>query len=182
MKIRLNLLVAAAAAVVFAASASGAAYIKFDGVDGESTDAGHEKWIDVLSVSHTIRRPLVRDSATGGPVRGALEFGDIVCAKELDKSSPKLAEAICQGKVFPKVEIELTAAYGAGPVTYYRYELKNVQVTSYSLTGSTRGDPRPTEEMSLNFEEIKVTYTEYDSSGRPKGNVEYEWKVEEGEV
>jgi len=33
----------------------------------------------------------------------------------------------------------------------------------------------------LNFEEIKVTYTECDSSGQSKGNVEYSWKVEEGE-
>ena len=35
--------------------------------------------------------------------------------------------------------------------------------------------------MSLNFEEIKVTYTETDSKGSKKGNVEYTWKVEEGE-
>jgi len=36
--------------------------------------------------------------------------------------------------------------------------------------------------LSLNFEEIKVTYTECDpSTGKAKGNVEYSWKVEEGE-
>jgi len=34
----------------------------------------------------------------------------------------------------------------------------------------------------LNFEEIKVTYTENDSAGKSKGNVEYSWKVEEGEA
>ena len=28
----------------------GAAFVKFDGVDGEATDANHDKWIDVLSV------------------------------------------------------------------------------------------------------------------------------------
>ena len=31
-----------------------------------------------------------------------------------------------------------------------------------------------------NFEEIKVTYTEYDEGGNNLGNVEYEWKVEKG--
>jgi type VI secretion system secreted protein Hcp len=36
------------------------------------------------------------------------------------------------------------------------------------------------EEFSLNFEEIKVTYTENDAKGKSKGNIEYSWKVEEG--
>ena len=40
----------------------------------------------------------------------------------------------------------------------------------------------PTESFSLNGEEIKVTYTEADSKGKSKGNVEYSWKVEEGEA
>jgi type VI protein secretion system component Hcp len=31
--------------------ANGAAYLKFDGVDGESTDKGHKGWIDLSSVS-----------------------------------------------------------------------------------------------------------------------------------
>jgi hypothetical protein len=36
--------------------------------------------------------------------------------------------------------------------------------------------------MSLNFEEIKVTYSEMDNAGKKKGNVEYSWKVEAGEA
>lgn len=179
MKNTRRLLAAAAAAVVFVASASGAGYIRFDGVDGESTDAGHDKWIDLQSISQSIQRS--PSGGTGGATRGVLQFGDIVCTKELDKSSPKLAEAICQGAVFPRVEIELTAAYGPKRVTYYRYELKNVLVTSYSLSGDARGGVKPAEQLSLNFEEIKVTYTEYDGGGGSKGNVEYEWKVEKGE-
>jgi type VI secretion system secreted protein Hcp len=106
---------------------------------------------------------------------------DIVLVKELDKSSPKLAEAICRGAVFPIVVIHLTASFGdAGRVTYFAYELKNVRITSYSIGGSARSADRPTEQLSLNFEEIKVTYTELDERGEAKGNVEYSWKVEEG--
>ena len=33
----------------------------------------------------------------------------------------------------------------------------------------------------MTFEEIKTTYTENDNKGKKKGNVEYGWKVEEGE-
>jgi type VI protein secretion system component Hcp len=75
----------------------------------------------------------------------------------------------------------LTASYtDAGRVTYYKYELTNVMVTSYSISGT--GDDIPMEDFSLNYEEIKVTYTENDSAGKSKGNVEYSWKVEEGEA
>lgn len=29
----------------------GAAFVKYDGVDGESRDASHDRWIDVLSIA-----------------------------------------------------------------------------------------------------------------------------------
>jgi type VI secretion system secreted protein Hcp len=157
-----------------------AAYIKFDGVEGEAQDKDHKGWSDLLSFSQSM---LKTGSGTGATRRrGDVVLEDIVVVKELDKSSPKLAEAICRGKVYPKVEIHLTASYGdAGRVTYLAYELTNVLLTSYSVGGSGQAEEVPTEEVSLNFEEIKVTYTEYDNEGKSKGNVEYSWKVEEGE-
>ena len=107
---------------------------------------------------------------------------DVVCTKELDKASPKIAESICKGKVWPKVEIHVTASTtDAGRITYYAYELKNVLVTSYDVSGAGQAEEVPMETFSLNFEEIKVTYTEVDRAGKSKGNVEYTWKVEEAE-
>ena len=67
-------------------------------------------------------------------------------------------------------------------MTYYAYELKNVQVTSYNISGSGQSEDVPSEDFSLNYEEIKVTYTECDEKGGSKGNIEYTWKVEEGEA
>jgi len=52
---RLNLLtkivVIFAAFFLYMANCHAASYIKLDGIDGESKDSNHEKWIDVLSVS-----------------------------------------------------------------------------------------------------------------------------------
>lgn len=152
--------------------ADAAAYIKFDGVDGEATDSEHKGWIDVLSVSQSISRSM--DSGLSARSSGAASFSDITVTKMLDKSSPKLAEAVATGKAIPTVEFHLTSTHG----TYYKYELTNVMVTSYSMSGGA--DERPTEEVSLNFAHIKTTYTEYDSDGKAKGNVEYTWNVEEG--
>ena len=158
-----------------------AGYIKFDGVEGESLDKDHKGWINIMLFSQGIHQPGGGSTGTARR-RGDVILDDVRIAKLLDKSSPKIAESVCLGKVFPKVEIELTASYtDAGRVTYYRYELKNVLVTSYSVRGATQSEEAPAEDFSLNFEEIKVTYTENDNKGKKKGNVEYGWKVEEGE-
>lgn len=168
-----------------ALTADAAAYMKFDGVDGESTDHAHKDWINLLSFSQGITRG---KGLTGSSRRrGDVVLEDIVCVKELDKASPKLAEAVCTGAVIPTIEIELTRptinADGTnGRVVYLRYELKNVMVTSYSVSGAGQAEDVPMEDFSLNFEEIKVTYTEQDKdTGQAKGKVEYSWKVEEGE-
>lgn len=158
-----------------------AAYIKFDGIDGECKDKDHKGWSDLKTFSQPITKPGTGTGATRR--RGDVDLQDISLAKELDKSSPKIAESMCKGKVFPKVEIHLTASYtDAGRVTFYAYELKNCQVVSYSVSGSGQSETVPTENIKINFEEIKVTYTECDSKGQKKGNVEYSWKVEEAET
>jgi type VI secretion system secreted protein Hcp len=167
-------------------------YLKFDGVDGEAQDKDHRGWSDLYSFNQGMSNPTI--DGRSGRRRGDVVLEDIVVVKELDKSSPKIAESVCNGKVFPKVEIHVTESYaGAGRVTYYRYELTNVMVTSYmvvaptntesssGVVGPTNTRDVPVEMVSLNFEEIKVTYTEYDDKGSSKGNVEYSWKVEEGE-
>ena len=159
-----------------------AAYIKFDGVDGEAQDKEHKGWSDLGSFGQGLHQP---GGGATGPTRrrGDVILDDLTCSKELDKSSPKIAESVCKGKIFPKVEIHCTASYtDAGRVTFYAYELKNVLVTSYNIGGSGQAEDVPMEDFTLNFEEIKVTYTECDKAGKKKGNVEYSWKVEEGEA
>jgi type VI secretion system secreted protein Hcp len=157
-----------------------AAYIKIGDIKGEATDSSHKEWIDILSVSQSIHQP--GGSATGATRRrGAAVFGDVVVVKELDKSSPKLQESIATGEVLPEVFIELANPSSDRPFTYLKYELKNVFITNYRIQGSAAGDDRPTETFSLGYEEIKVVYSEQDATGAAKGEVEYEWKIEEGE-
>lgn len=159
-------------------------FIKIGDIKGEATDKEHKEWIDVLSVSHGIHRP--GGSATGqSRRRGAAVVEDISISKLLDKASPKLQETLLSGQVIPSVEFVMTRAHGPREtkqrLVYLKYELKNVLVTSYNIAGD-EAMGTPTEDFSLNFEEIKVTYTERDKkTGSSKGNVEYTWKVEEGE-
>ena len=89
-------------------------FIKFEGVDGEVQSGSYRGWCNALSFSQGQSLP---DGGAGTTrQRANVVFEDIVVVKELDKASPKLAEAVCKGKVFPKVEIHLTKSY-AGLVT-----------------------------------------------------------------
>jgi len=126
--------------------AYGAGFIKFDGIDGESTDKDHKGWIDLMSISEN---PSIASESTTARTRGETTLGDVVVVKELDKSSPKLAESILMGKVFPKVEIHLTSSAGT---IYHTYELTNVMIINYSISGDA--DQLPMEEFSLNFEKL----------------------------
>lgn len=171
-----SLIVIAAAGAIHAATP---AFIKFDGVDGEATDNEHKGWIALGSFTQPVRET---GAATGAARRrGDVVLEDIVVVKQVDKSSPKLAEAVCKGKVFPKVELHVSTSDPGSPrPTYHAYELTNVRVTSYSVhAGGSSGDPLPSEEISLNFEEVKVTYGKAMTKG--KGHVETTWKIEEGE-
>lgn len=161
-------------------NAEAAVFAKYDGIDGESNDSAHGTWIDVLSFEWDAKKPGAGASGASRR-RGAAIVDDITLSMKYDKASPKLMESLLQGKVIPKLEIEFTATYGGARATYLAWELKNVQITSYQIGGSGNDETGPpVVVVGTNFEEVKVTYTEYDNAGNSKGKVETTWKVEEG--
>ncbi len=149
--------------------AYGAVFAKYDGVDGESKDRDHDKWIDVLSVDWG---SVHRESAKKN--RPAVNVVDsMVITMDFEKASVSLLKASSQGTVIPKLEIEQTANYGGARATYLKYELKNVLVTSFDVNASGNDESPPTVVIGNNFEEIKVTYTEFDDKGNPIGTTSF---------
>jgi len=157
-----------------------AVFAKYDGVDGEAKDDKHKKWVDVLAIDWGMHKP--GGGATGqSRRRGGAVIEDVTLTVEYEKATPKLQEKCLMGEVIPKLEIEQTATYSGNRATYLKYELKNVMITSCQVNASGNDDAGPpTVVLGNNFEEVKVTYTEMDKDGSNKGNVEYNWKVEEG--
>ena len=158
--------------------AQSAAYMKLGDIKGESQDDKHIDWINLLSVNWGVSRDV--DTATrqsGPPIPDQFES-----SKELDKSSPKLQEACVVGTVIPLVEVEFTRSYGATGAreVYLRYELKNVLISSYSISASGYDGEVPEETFSLYFDEIRVIYSERDSTGKLTGTVETTWNVQKG--
>jgi len=157
----LLLLLCAASAHVNAAG-----FIKFDGVDGESTDKEHQGWINLESFNWSMNQPA---QATGqSRRRGAVIVEDLSFSKELDIASPRLAEYLANGRVTSLVQLHLTRSTDRGEEVYLRYELTNVLISSYEI--SWEGEGRPVENVTFNFEEIVMSYAP--DEGDP---VEWSW-------
>ena len=107
-------------------------YLTLDGIPGESRDADHKGWIELESIA------LNRAAKTVSIVRPVSS-----------KASPLLQLACSSGQHIKKAVLHVRKAGGDG--SYMKYELENVLITNYQISGS--GD-RPMESLSLNYTKI----------------------------
>ncbi len=160
-----------------------AGFIQFTDIEGESKDANHDAWINLISFTQPVSKPVVTGQAGSARTPGDTVAGDINVVMELDKSGPKLAAACCSGLRFDDVKIELTGSVGENKRSvYWTYELKKVYITSWDLDGDAQGDGTATQNLLLNAEEITWKYTEYGEDGTAKGDVEKSFNTSTGEV
>ena len=158
-----------------------AGYLKIADIKGESTDADHESWINVLSVSQSLSRPMKSGISGSTRQRASVTCGDVICTKEMDSSTPKLIEAVCDGRDFDVVNIDVcTSTGGAKRVPYYQWTLHNVRVSSYDVSGQGDDGGVFYETISLNFEKIEWTYDKMGKDGKSTGKIEASWDVEKG--
>jgi type VI secretion system secreted protein Hcp len=149
-------------------------FLKIDEIPGESTDDKHKDWIELLSYSHGVSQP---SRVVGGGGAEPCKHEDFSLVKLLDKASPKLALYCCDGKHFPKVEIELCRATG-DKQKYMEYVLSDVIVSSVKPSAGTRiNDVLPLEEVSFNYGKIEWTYTIIGEDGLPAGDVIAQWDL-----
>lgn len=134
------------------------AYLDFGkDIEGESTRKGFEKKIEIYSFSFGVSNPATIGPGSGGAGAGRAMLSSFNCMKATDKASPLLFQACASGKHFPKVTVSLNKA-GGDSVTYLTYEFENCFIESVQWSGSTGGDDRPVESLSIAFGKVTITY------------------------
>lgn len=148
-------------------------FIKFDGIDGESKNETYQGWSEIESFNQELASGI--KTVAGARTRGMAVLGNTISiVKKIDKSSPKLLEALTRGKRIGFVEMEISRFNNDGAtMVIYKYRLENVTVTRYNVMGNN--SELPAEEIAIAFEKQKVIYTEYDEKGRSRGNIETEY-------
>ncbi|MDG2467907.1 MAG: type VI secretion system tube protein Hcp [Pirellulaceae bacterium] len=141
-------------------------FAKYQGIDGQAQDKGHEKWIAVESIDWGATTP---GSRTGGSYTAQ----DLSITYAFDISAPKLAEKLLKGEKIDELEIHTTATYGDGSEnTYLTIKMTNVFISSFQVSGSGDGG-KPYVSVSNNAETIEVKYTEFkEDDGKKGGNAE----------
>jgi len=150
-------------------------FLKLDGVEGESRDSTHEKEIDILAWSWGMSQSGTTHIGGGGGA-GKVNVQDLSFTKYIDKSSPTLMLMCCNGKHIAKGKLTVRKA-GENPLEYLTIEFEEILVSAVS-TGGSGGEDRLTENLTLNFAKMHVTYQQQSASGGKEGGpVEAKWNI-----
>jgi type VI secretion system secreted protein Hcp len=165
---RTTMLMVVALLLLGAGGATAGGFMKMGDIKGESTDPAHQDWSDVLAWAWRMERS---QGAGVGSGRGAsrVEFGDLLVTKHVDSASPMLMLKCADGSHIREAVLDVPLDGGRGAMI--RIILFNVQVTSVHVV-ETGDDAQPSENLSLNFTEVKVVY---ESDG---GAIEFNWNIE----
>jgi type VI secretion system secreted protein Hcp len=150
------------------------AFLKIGSLEGESKDSAKTKWIDVLSWSWGMSNSGSAHTG-GGAGAGKVNVQDLSLTKWIDKASPDLMLACCNGKHFTEATLVVRKA-GEKPLEYLKIKMTEVLITSVS-TGGSGGEDRLTENLTVNFAKVKVDYAEQTDKGAKGATPTMAWDI-----
>ncbi|MBP2170818.1 type VI secretion system secreted protein Hcp [Erwinia toletana] len=154
-------------------------FLKVEGIEGESQNANHKKWIDVYSFSWSAQQP-GNMAVGGGGGAGKVNFGDLSVQALIDKTTPTLLQYCSAGKHLPKVQLSVCKA-GGQEVEYTLITLEDVLVTHTDFIGVKHGS---TLGMEYSFQAAKVSteYWEQSDKGNRGASVQMGWDIKQNKA
>ena len=149
-------------------------FMKLGDIKGEAKDKVHKDEIDVLAWSWGLSNSGSAHMG-GGAGAGKVNVQDLSFTKYVDKSTPDLMLSCCNGKHIPTATLTVRKA-GENPLEYLIITLNDVLVSALS-TGGSGGEDRLTENVTLNFAEVKVQYSEQTETGTVGDKPEMGWDI-----
>lgn len=137
-------------------------FLKLDGIEGESSQKGHENQIDLLSWSWGESNS-GSSAAGGGSGSGKVSMQDFNFAMKINKSSPLLFKACANGAHIKEGTLTCRRA-GKEPRPYLTIKFTDCLVSSFQ-TGGSQGDEVPTDSISINFSKIDYSYSPQKADG-----------------
>ena len=126
-----------------------ALYMNWDGVPGDVTTSGFEKWIELGSFQWGIGREI--GSAISGQASresSIPSISEVVVTKRMDSSSPGLWTDSVAGQLNTTVKVAFTTTSKGDTVQFLIYELTNTGLSGYSVSS---GGDMPQELLKLEF-------------------------------
>ena len=152
-------------------------FLKIENIDGESEDADHKGWIDVLSWSWGETQTGSMAYGGGGGA-GKVSMQDFHFTMRVCKGSPKLLEACASGEHFAKADLVARKA-GKTQVKFLKIKFSDLLVSSFQTGGTGSGDPVPIDQISLNYAKIEYEYKAQKPDGTLDGAISAGWNLKE---
>jgi type VI secretion system secreted protein Hcp len=149
-------------------------FLKLGDLKGESRDKDHKDETEVLAWSWGMSQSGTTHSGSGGGA-GKVSVQDLSITKYIDKASPMLQLACCNGQHFPEGLLTVRKA-GEKPLEYLKITIKEIIIASIS-TGGSGGEDRLTENVTLNFAEFKTEYTPQKPDGSGDAAIEAAFNI-----
>jgi type VI secretion system secreted protein Hcp len=140
-------------------------YLELDGIPGESTREGHKDWIDVKAFDWNESWPTGTNRPTAGP---------LFLQKSADRSTPLIHQYCATGKRIPSAVMHFSRV-SEREVILYRIRLLNVTVRRSESSVDTELGTDDT--LSLSYEQIQWTVTQYDIRGLKVADHEAFWNL-----
>ena len=153
-----TVLFAAALLATGPASAALNAYLKIDGIPGESMDAQHQGWIELNDFSFGVDNPTTIGSATGGAGAGKVKFNEFTIKKTTDTASPAFFRNCVAGAHYKKVVLEMRKAGGdphSAGKPFLVYTFHDCIISSFT-GGAPRGGGIGANGLTLQYSSVDV--------------------------
>lgn len=147
-----------------------------DTIKGETQDSAQKAAgdIDILAWSWGMSSSGSFHTGGGGGA-GKANFQDLSVTKYIDKSSTALMISLAKGSHIPVCKL-LVRKGGEGQQKYLEITLTKVLITSVS-TGGSGGEDRLTENVTLNFAEVRFEYFMQNEKGVTASGGALAWNI-----
>lgn len=150
-------------------------YIKIEGIKGESTVEKYKDQIEAMNFSYSCYQPVSEARSGGIHTTGRANHGTFNFSKYTDIASAEMCAAMWAGKTIPSAVITAVTNNGDNLVEFLVITLSNVVISNFSLHGG--GSSLSSEEVSLSFSKINVTYNFQSEDGKTSGKKSAEWDL-----
>lgn len=136
-------------------------YFRLDGIEGESSDPQHSKWIELASFCH--------GAAQGETSRGV--FDPFVIRHRIDKATPKFQEACMKGMRIGTGEVHVCRQISGAQSAVYKVKLEGIKISHAVATAEKQADGSVVtfEEVTMLVNKLVWTVTTLEQSASADG-------------
>ncbi len=141
-------------------------YMKIEGIEGDSTQKGHEKWFDISAYTfNAANLGGGMPGSAGGRSGGETQVGEISVSMPGASGVPTITQYVVTGKTVKTVTIESVTS-SENPVVYQKWTLSDCAFSNIAVSDSGVGLRDMGISLSISFTHMQFDATAIKDDGK----------------